>query len=279
MILTHRPCLRSAWRPLRRLMTSAPLLIGIHGWLLSSRVWEPFQKAWAAGEGNADQGGSVAPASIPLWCPDLPGFGDLKRPRDLAPTLPAYGRWLAEQALRRADGRPLVLMGHSLGASVVLHAADHLQQQAPDSLKALVLIAAGGGIYQPRPFQRLRQGGRLVVLMRPALPLPLGPFQAERRAALGLLVNSTCRGSIRAIPELVSRLEVESLWISGSQDRVMEPGYVRHLAGYSPQHALVSLPDCGHLPMQSHPEALASALRGWLQSLARPRSCNSASSA
>ncbi|NDD45608.1 MAG: alpha/beta fold hydrolase, partial [Synechococcaceae bacterium WB9_4xB_025] len=176
-------------------------------------------------------------------------------------------------------GDQVVLMGHSLGASVVLHAADHLQQQAPDSLKALVLIAAGGGIYQPRPFQRLRQGGRLVVLMRPALPLPLGPFQAERRAALGLLVNSTCRGSIRAIPELVSRLEVENLWISGSQDRVMEPGYVRHLAGYSPQHALVSLPDCGHLPMQSHPEALASALRGWLQSLARPRSCNSASSA
>jgi 2-succinyl-6-hydroxy-2,4-cyclohexadiene-1-carboxylate synthase len=156
-------------------------------------------------------------------------------------------------------------MGHSLGASVVLHAAHYLQAQAADQLKGVVCIAAGGGIYQPRPFQRLRLGGRLAIQLRPQLPIPLGPFQAEERAALGLLVNSTCRGAIRQIPHLVADLEVANLWISGSNDQVMEPCYVRHLAGYSRQHELVFINNCGHLPMHTHAEHLQQHLQAWLK--------------
>jgi len=234
-------------------MTSSPLLVGAHGWLLSSKVWSPLERLWD-------------PQTSPwrLWCPDLPGFGDETRPKGLRPTLAAYGQWLAERALAKADGAPLVLMGHSLGASVALHAAGHLRAQAAGQLKGVICIAAGGGIYQPRPFQRLRLGGRLAVQLRPKLPIPLGPFQAEERAALGLLVNSTCRGAIRQIPHLVADLEVANLWISGSNDQVMEPGYVRHLAGYSGQHELVVIDNCGHLPMQTHAEALKQHLTDWL---------------
>ena len=234
-------------------MTSSPLVVAAHGWLLSSKVWSPLERLWDR---------HATPWR--LWCPDLPGFGDRPRPSGLRPTLAAYGRWLAEEALVRADGAPLVLMGHSLGASVALHAASHLQAQAAGHLKGVICIAAGGGIYQPRPFQRLRLGGRLAVQLRPQLPLPLGPFQAEQRAALGLLVNSTCRGAIRQIPHLVADLEVASLWISGSNDQVMEPGYVRHLAGYSGQHELVELKNCGHLHMQTHARALKQHLTDWL---------------
>jgi len=255
-------------------MSAAPLLVGIHGWMLSRKVWAPFEQAW-----NAATAADLQGDSMPLWCPDLPGFGEHPRPLDLTPTLAAYGRWLAAQCLIHAGERPLVLLGHSLGASVALHAADQLQAREPGRLKALVLIAAGGGIYQPRPFQRLRQGGRLAVLLRPKLPVAIGPLQAEQRAAMGLLVNSTCRGAIRRIPALVSQLQVDNLWISGCRDRVMEPGYVRHLAGYSPQHSLITLEGCGHLPMRSHPHELTGEIRRWLQRRARPRSCNSASSA
>ena len=234
-------------------MTSLPLVVGAHGWLLSSKVWSPLQRQW-----------DTHASPWRLWCPDLPGFGDQPRATGMQPTLAAYGRWLADQALKQANGAPLVLMGHSLGASVALHAAHHLKAQTANNLKGVICIGAGGGIYQPRPFRRLRMGGRMAVRLRPKIPLSLGPFQAEERAAIGLLVNSTCRGAIRQIPHLVAHLDVANLWISGSQDQVMEPGYVRHLAGYSRHHSLVHLENCGHLPMQTHAEALKNSLQAWL---------------
>ena len=248
-------------------MTADLLLIAVHGWMLSRKVWEPFEKSWTKLE-----------TSIPLWCPDLPGFGIESRPRKLRPTLRAYGAWLAHEILTKANGRGVVLMGHSLGGSIALQAESCLRRQSDHPIKGLVMLAAGGGIYQPRPFGRLRLGGQLILKLRPSqLPGPvgrLGPFQAEQRAALGLLVNSTNRGAVKQIPNLVAGLEVESLWISGEQDRVMEPGYVKHLAAYSSKHCLRELKQCGHLAMQTHPDLLAQTIHQWLKdhNLASPRS-------
>ena len=87
-------------------------LVMAHGWLLRGRIWQPLQQQlepqWSC------------------WAPDLPGFGSAQRPQGLSPTLPAYGRWLAQEAKERAAGAPVVLLGHSLGGSVVLHAASLL---------------------------------------------------------------------------------------------------------------------------------------------------------
>lgn len=199
----------------------------------------------------------------------------------MLPNLSAYGRWLADNAMERAKGRPFVLLGHSLGGSVVLHAEAHLRQQNQTGLMGVVLLAAGGGIYQPRPFRQLRSFGRLILELRPdalsQLPPPLGtlgPFRAERRAARGLLINSTSRGAVRELPGLVSDLGVDSLWISGDNDQVMEPGYVRHLAAYSAGHDYRQIAGCGHLPMREKPEILSDILYDWVtdQSLASPRS-------
>ena len=87
-------------------------------------------------------------------------------------------------------------------------------------------------------------------------------------------MNSTSRGAVRELPGLVSDLAVDSLWISGDNDQVMEPGYVRHLAAYSPGHDYRQIAGCGHLPMQEKPEILSDILSSWIeaQSLARPRS-------
>ena len=251
-------------------MPSSQLLIAVHGWLLSRQVWSPLAARWEERH-----------PEIELWCPDLPGFGDAERPAGMLPNLSAYGRWLAEAAVERSQGRPFVLLGHSLGGSVVLHAEAHLRQQKQAGLMGVVLLAAGGGIYQPRPFRRLRSFGRLILELRPdalgQLPPPvgtLGPFRAERRAAQGLLINSTSRGAVRELPGLVADLEVDSLWISGDNDQVMEPGYVRHLAAYSPAHDYRQIAGCGHLPMREKPEILSDILSDWIeaQSLARPRS-------
>ncbi len=236
--------------------SQAPLLVAIHGWMLSARLWDPLR--------------SRLEPSWSLWCPDLPGFGECPRPRELQPSLASYGRWLAAESQRQARGRPIVLMGHSLGGSVALHAAPLLGSQ----LAAMVQIGSGGGVYQPRPFARVRQGGALFLRLRPrwlgswAAESPWrGPLLAETRAARGLLVASTHRGAVRQLPVLTAGLKVPSLWIVGERDRVMEPRYVRHLASFAPDHQLELISKGGHLPMSQNPEVLARLLLDWLHSI------------
>jgi pimeloyl-ACP methyl ester carboxylesterase len=228
--------------------------VAVHGWLLSGRLWQPLVDHW---QGSRE-----------LWCPDLPGFGRQPRPRHLQPTLASYGRWLAEAVQRRAAGRPVVLIGHSLGGSIVLHAALQLQPQ----LIGVVQIAAGGGVYQPRAFARVRQGGAAFLRWRPGWLADLPGFEAIRsplaadlHAARGLLACSTNRGAVRQLPQITRRLSVPSLWIAGTRDTVMAPRYVRHLAGYSPCHRLELLEGAGHLPMRQQPGLLARCIDGWLE--------------
>ncbi len=244
----------TATGPAAPLAAGKLLLVGVHGWLLSGRLWAPLAA-------------ELAPRHE-LWAPDLPGFGQRPRPRGLQSSLASYGRWLAEAVRERAAGRPVVLISHSLGGSIALHSAEHLGSQ----LRGLVQIAAGGGIYQPRPFGLLRLYGAAVVQWRPRRLAELpgteairSPLRAEARAAQGLLACSTNRGAVRQLPLITHQLTVPSLWICGSRDQVMEPRYVRHLASFTPLHRLETLEGAGHLPMRQCPADLAGLIETWLQ--------------
>jgi pimeloyl-ACP methyl ester carboxylesterase len=238
--------------------TPRPLLVGLHGWLLSGRLWQPLAR-------------ELEPR-WQLWAPDLPGFGDSPRPRGLQPSLASYGAWVAEQCRRRHSG-PVVLVGHSLGGSIALHAARHLDGR----LAGVVQIAAGGGVYQPRPFARVRRGGCLFLRWRPRWLLQLpgsdslrSPLVADTRAARGLLACSMRRSAVSTLPRMTAELPVPSLWIAGSRDTVMAPRYVRHLAGYARDHQLTVLEGAGHLPMLQMPRQLAASLDAWLEQLPMP---------
>lgn len=239
-----------------------PLLVCVHGWLLAGRLWDPLVRHW---QGQRS-----------CWCPDLPGFGACERPRALQPSLASYGRWLAAAAQQRAAGRPLVLVGHSLGGSIALHAAAALGEQ----LQALVLVGFGGGIYQPRPFAAVRGGGAAFLRWRPEwlaeqpwADAIASPLRADLHAARGLLACSMSRQAVAQLPAMVSALSTPTLWVSGSRDSVMAPRYVRHLAGYARDHTVIELAGSGHLPMRQLPGRLAAAIDPWLdQRLASPRS-------
>jgi 2-succinyl-6-hydroxy-2,4-cyclohexadiene-1-carboxylate synthase len=232
-----------------------PLLVGLHGWLLAGRLWQPLAL-------------ELAPR-WQFWAPDLPGFGDRPRPRGLHPSLASYGAWVAQECRRQHSG-PVVLVGHSLGGTIGLHAARHLG----DQLVGIVQIATGGGVYQPRPFARVRRGGCLVLRWRPRWLLQLpgsdalrSPLLAELHAARGLLACSMRRSAVSALPQIAADLTVPSLWIAGSRDSVMEPRYVRHLAGFAPRHQLSELEGAGHLPMRQMPARLAATISAWLEEL------------
>ncbi len=273
-LMSSHPCDPPAPAAGPSLPGQSPLLVALHGWLLSGRLWQPLvaelEPEWQ------------------IWTPDLPGFGERARPRGLQPSLASYGRWVAAACLERLEpDRRVVLIGHSLGGSVALHAAQTLGPR----LAGVVQIAAGGGVYQPRPFRQVRRGGALFVRWRPRWLLGIpgadslaSPLRADAHAARGLLACSMRREAVQQLPQLTAALTVPSLWIAGSRDTVMAPRYVRHLAGYAPWHQFSLLEGAGHLPMRQMPSVLAGCLREWLadlpadaQSEASPRSCRSAS--
>jgi 2-succinyl-6-hydroxy-2,4-cyclohexadiene-1-carboxylate synthase len=199
----------------------------------------------------------------------------------------AYARDLAA-LLEQLNISNAWLVGHSLGGSISLWAAD----QMPQKIRGVVCVNSGGGIYLKEEFERFRAAGQQLVRLRPRwlcyLPLldlpmarmnvarPLARYWGKQRlldwvvahpeAALGTLLDSTTEAEVHSLPQVVSRLRQPVYFIAGAQDTIMEPQYVRHLASF---HALfescgnnvIEIADCGHLAMVEQPEAVATQIQ------------------
>lgn len=260
---------------------SPHVLVFIHGWLLSRRYWQPL----------------IERLSPDYQCLayDLRGFGDSQpdpdKPQFHAGYTPgAYARDLGIllDKLGISSAWPI---GHSLGGSIALWAA----AQFSDRVQGIVCVNSGGGIYIKEEFERFRAAGQVLVKMRPRwlcrLPMldllftrdsvarPLDRHWARQRlldfaiahpeAALGALLDSTTEAEVHRLPQLVSKLTQPVYFITGTQDKVMEPKYVRHLASFHPLFEgcgmnAIEIPNCGHLSMVEQPDAVAMEIRNIL---------------
>lgn len=264
---------------------SAPILIFIHGWLLSRNYWQPLID-------------KLTPHYQCLIY-DLRGFGDSQLPIEantdklLEPretqiqqsfySLLAYAQDL-HLMLQKLEIHKVWLVGHSLGGSIALWAANC----SSEKVKGVICLNSGGGIYIKEEFERFRAAGQQLVKNRPrwlcyfplidllfarvmvARPLSrcwgrqrlLDFLRANREAALGSLLGSTTETEVHLLPQVVSQLSQPVYFIAGDKDSVMEPKYVRHLASF---HSLfqgkgnnvLEIADCGHLSMVEQPEAVA----------------------
>ncbi|MBE9186984.1 alpha/beta hydrolase [Microcoleus sp. LEGE 07076] len=262
---------------------NSPVLVFVHGWLLSRRYWQPLTDR-------------LAP-NYQCLTYDLRGFGDSQcdggsgrtEPLNSCYTASAYARDL-EILLEKLDISNAWLVGHSLGGTIALWAAS----QFSDRVKGVVCINAGGGIYLKEEFERFRSVGKQLVKMRPRwlCRLPLADFvfardsvarsigaswgrqrlidfvAAHPDAALGALLDSTTEAEIHLLPQIVSQLKQPVYFIAGTKDKIMEPKYVLHLASF---HWMfqgcgenVLQLDCGHLAMVEQPDAVASYLQNML---------------
>lgn len=295
---------------------AAPVLVFVHGWLLSREYWQPIIQALAPsyqclsydlrGFGRSqvlptstlDPVTSLkerSPALIPAGAQAVPsaaprsersGFTS-DQPDPLGYTPAAYAEDLVT-LLKQLKISNAWLVGHSLGGSIALWAAD----LAPRLVQGVICVNSGGGIYLKEEFERFRGAGQQLVKFRPQwlcrLPLidyamarlsvatPIDRGWARQRlydlvaahpeAALGSLLDSTTETEVHRLPQVVSRLQQPVHFIAGAKDPIMEPKYVQHLASFHSSfeccgNNVTEIPNCGHMAMVEQPDAVVACIQ------------------
>jgi len=193
--------------------------------------------------------GPMLPHTTRFLLPDLPGHGD------------ATGRgtrlgWdedrlLADLACRHATD-DLLLVGHSLGATIAIHAATHAD-----------LAPRVRGVLALAPYEQLRTplGARLdlrgmprAALVNPAL-LTLG--------ALGVRERSTAESAARVAAPLAV--------LAGEADPVTPIEEARRIARSAPRSRFASIPHARHDDFHTAGRDEIAAALAWIHDQAKPR--------
>ncbi len=227
----------------------------------------------------------LAAAGYDAIAVDLPGFGYSTR------SLPESGEVAALRQLLElspAAGRPLCLVGHSMGAAVVAT----LAAEAPARVHVLVLVdglpaaaaAPGRGVLALRPLRALVAGiaqccvitrGRIERLLEDAYGRPPTPGEVDgyfaplRRSGTARAILDRRVLARPAAVELPADLPVVLIW--GRQDRWIPLARAEAWHARYPQSELIVLPDAGHNPMETHVDAFMTVLLGRIGSGGPPR--------
>jgi 3-oxoadipate enol-lactonase len=246
-----------------------PVLLLVHGFPLSARMWEPQIVAFS------DRYRIVAP--------DLSGFGDSEVPPERsAYSIDAY----ADQVAGLAGGLGLdrvVLIGLSMGGYIALAVA----RRHPQILAGLVLADTRAEADSPevktrRSDQQVFLGARkdvaplvdglldTLLSQRPAA----GQEVAERAGAL--MHAADANGWIGALEAMKQRpdatsglagIAVPTLVVVGEDDSITPPAAAEALAEGIPGARLILVPAAGHLANLENPEAFNQALGDFLAGL------------
>jgi 2-succinyl-6-hydroxy-2,4-cyclohexadiene-1-carboxylate synthase len=257
-----------------------PVLVFIHGWLLSYRYWLPLIEKLSADYCclSYDLRGFGQSQAVEILSTNSEQFS-LESSKSLY-SLYNYAQDLKE-LLQQLNIPKAWLIGHSLGGSIAIWGADI----APEIVEGVVCVNAGGGIYLPEEFERFRNAGERLVKLRPAwlryipfLPLFFArtmvkqPLElkwgksrledflaADEQAAIGSLLDSTTEEEVHYLPQIVARLNQPVYFLAGKQDMIMEPQYVKHLASFhqlfqNHQQNVWEIDYCGHFAMLEQTE-------------------------
>ena len=195
-----------------------------------------------------------------------------------APTLPAMAQWLWQHELA-ADTAPVVLVGHSMGAMLALHA----QALAPQRVAAMALLCTSARADTPE-LQQLRrdaivlfQQGRAEEVLRANAAFAFHPDTPADSPLVARYVREILRVGVGALvaqnqavmqrEDLRARLPhitCPVLVVSGERDLLTPLVHAQEIAAGIPQARLAVVPGAGHMLPWEQPEALNALLGDWL---------------
>jgi pimeloyl-ACP methyl ester carboxylesterase len=216
-----------------------------------------------------------------VHAPDLPGFGSSSKP-----PLGAYNaRWYAEIMLGLMDELEIE-RGHIVGNSMGGRAAIEIGLLAPHRVGALALLCPAvawvrRGLHPivrllrpelgllPHGFRRSTVANQFwnIFYDRDVLDPAVGELMVDefrriyqsagaRYAFLASARNiylETPFGTRGFYPRL-SGLTPPALFVWGSHDRLIPPGFGRHVRKWLPGASQVTIESCGHVPQVEHPD-------------------------
>jgi pimeloyl-ACP methyl ester carboxylesterase len=249
-----------------------------HGWTEQLSFWGPVI-------------GRLADRGLRPVAYDLRGHGRSDPAVDHDYALERFGEDLeAVLAAVLPGGRRATVVGHSLGAMSIAAWAEHHDVSARVKAAALVNTGLGDLVSGHLLFGELAKwlnhplASRMVLGSRTRMPSFSSPIQqaAIRYVAFGptatpgqiafyerMLID--CSPDARAatgvalsdmnLYEAVAKLTVPALVVAGDRDRLTPPSHARRIAESLPHlHALVELPETGHMSPLERPDQLVIAL-------------------
>lgn len=179
--------------------------------------------------------------------------------------------------IERSARAPAVLAGNSLGG----HVAMRIALQRPDLVRALVLIGSSG-LFE-RTFERAMHAPtrewlrhKIEGLFHDPRTVPPGMVdrayaELSKRSGARALVKLGKSAKNDHLGDEIPRLRVPTLLTWGLQDAVTPPEVAREFHSLIPGSTLRWIDRCGHAPQIEQPEALADAVRSFVESLPAQR--------
>uniref|UniRef100_B8HT37 Alpha/beta hydrolase fold protein n=1 Tax=Cyanothece sp. (strain PCC 7425 / ATCC 29141) TaxID=395961 RepID=B8HT37_CYAP4 len=260
----------------------APPLILLHGFGASIGHWRHNL--------------SVLAQSHPVYALDMLGFGASQKV--IAPYSIQFWVEQVYHFWKAFIGRPVVLIGNSIGSLVCLAAAAQYPEMVagiamlslPDTsireemLPATVrpIVAAIEGLFtSPLLLKALFYYVRRPKIVRPwaaiayansvavtdeLVEILVGPAQEKGAAgAFAAIIKAmTSRGFGPKVKAVLPGLDIPILLIWGQQDRMIPPLLGRQFANYNPRVKLVELEEAGHCPHDEVPDRVNAEILTWL---------------
>lgn len=244
----------------------APTIVMLHGFTGSKENWYAVA--------------SLLEGDYRLLIPDLPGWGQSERKRDADYGFVAEAERVAAFIRTVSPGKPVVLLGHSMGGGIApLVAARH-----PELVSHVGMLAAAGVRFRDNQFGIDVLAGQnpfgvedaatltryLNILFgsreaQPWIPWPVSEIVIARRRHDARFEQSVLdrigRSDERFAPGTAAReVRQPALLLWCRQDRVIDASAMDLFAQRMPQALRVLLDGCGHMSLMERPEEVAAAI-------------------